>query len=149
MKEGNAYYRKHKTLDGCPGVSNKTREWLTRPGVFAQGDGSPLALYGCPFPSYALTTSNAAIKRVRERLEKLEAAKATKPVEVEHDGYTYKEDAELMRVQFFFDGKPDEETRSLLKSNGFRWAPSQGAWQRQLTENGKRAAKRVMEEIAQ
>ena len=106
-------------------------------------------MYGCPFPSYALTTSNAAIKRVRERLEKLEAAKATKPVEVEYDGYTYKEDVELMRVQFFFDGKPDDETRSLLKSNGFRWAPSQGAWQRQLTENGIRAAKRVMEEIAQ
>ncbi len=48
-----------------------------------------------------------------------------------------------MRVQFIFDGKPDEETRELLKANGFRWAPSQGAWQRQLTQAGKAAAERV------
>ena len=35
------------------------------------------------------------------------------------------------RVRLSFDGKPSAETRSLLKSNGFKWAPSQGAWQRQ------------------
>ena len=44
MKQANAYYRKHKTLDGCPGISQATLEWLTRPGVFAKGDGTPLAL---------------------------------------------------------------------------------------------------------
>ena len=37
------------------------------------------------------------------------------------------------RLQVFFDGKPDADTRAELKSNGFRWAPSVGAWQRQLT----------------
>ena len=52
-----------------------------------------------------------------------------------------------MRVQFIFDDKPDEETRELLKANGFRWAPSQGAWQRQLTPAGKAAAKRVQEKL--
>ena len=30
-----------------------------------------------------------------------------------------------------------------LKSNGFRWAPSVGAWQRQLTDNAIRAADRL------
>lgn len=50
-----------------------------------------------------------------------------------------------MRVQLRFDGKPDDETRALLKRNGFRWAPSQGVWQRQLNDNGKYAAHRVME----
>ena len=50
-KAANAYYRKHKTLDGCPGIGPKEKEWLTRPGVFAKGDGSPLELYGCPFPA--------------------------------------------------------------------------------------------------
>ena len=28
----------------------------------------------------------------------------------------------------------------ILKQNGFRWAPSQGAWQRQLTRNGQWSA---------
>ena len=31
------------------------------------------------------------------------------------------------RLQVFFDGKPDADTRAELKSNGFRWAPSVGA----------------------
>ena len=149
MKEANAYYRKHKTLDGCPGISEKTREFLTRPGVFACGDGSPLALYRCPFPTYALTSSLATIKRTRERLEALQAAKAAPAEDEQHDGYTYREDNEIMRVQFIFDGKPDEETRSILKANGFRWAPSQGAWQRQLTPAGRAAAERVKKQLAE
>ena len=53
-----------------------------------------------------------------------------------------------MRIQFIFDGKPDAEIRTILKSNGFRWAPSQGAWQRQLTDNGKRVAKEVIKELS-
>lgn len=45
--------------------------------------------------------------------------------------------------KYSFEGKPDEQTREVLKRNGFRWAPSQGAWQRQLTQNGKYAAAQV------
>ena len=44
------------------------------------------------------------------------------------------------RLQIFFDDKPDEETRTALKSNGFRWAPSVSAWQRQLNDNAIYAA---------
>ena len=39
------------------------------------------------------------------------------------------------RLQVVFDGMPDADTRAELKSSGFRWAPSVGAWQRQLTDN--------------
>ena len=51
------------------------------------------------------------------------------------------------RLQIIFDGKPDADLRAELKSEGFRWAPSQGAWQRQLTDNAFRAARRI-EQIA-
>lgn len=149
MVSANAYYRKNKTLKGFEGIPADTMAWITRPGVYLpggrNGDGSPLAFYGKPFPTYELTNSNANIKRVKQRIETLEAVKASKPVEEEHDGYTYRENAEAMRVQFQFDGKPDDETRALLKRNGFRWAPSLGVWQRQLNDNGKYAAHRVME----
>lgn len=149
MVSANAYYRKNKTLEGFEGIPADTMAWITRPGVYLpggrNGDGSPLAFYGKPFPTYELTNSNASIKRAKDRIAKLEAAKAAQPVEDEHDGYTYRENAEAMRVQFQFDGKPDDETRALLKRNGFRWAPSQGVWQRQLNDNGKYAAHRVME----
>jgi hypothetical protein len=33
------------------------------------------------------------------------------------------------RIQIFFDEKPDADIRKKLKQNGFRWAPSNGAWQ--------------------
>ncbi len=151
MVSANAYYRKNKTLEGFEGIPADTMAWITRPGVYLpggrNGDGSPLAFYGKPFPTYELTNSNANIKRVKQRIETLEAVKASQPIEEEHDGYTYRENAEAMRVQFQFDGKPDDETRALLKRNGFRWAPSQGVWQRQLNDNGKYAAHRVMEAL--
>lgn len=149
MVSANAYYRKNKALEGFEGIPADTMAWITRPGVYLpggrNGDGSPLAFYGKPFPTYELTNSNANIKRVKQRIETLESVKASKPIEEEHDGYTYRENAEAMRVQFQFDGKPDDETRALLKRNGFRWAPSLGVWQRQLNDNGKYAAHRVME----
>lgn len=149
MVSANAYYCKNKTLEGFEGIPADTMAWITRPGVYLpggrNGDGSPLAFYGKPFPTYELTNSNANIKRVKQRIETLEAVKASKSIEEEHDGYTYREDAEAMRVQLRFGGKPDDETRALLKRNGFRWAPSQGVWQRQLNDNGKYAAHRVME----
>jgi hypothetical protein len=50
---------------------------------------------------------------------------------------------EDMRLQLMFDGKPSEETRTTLKSNGFRWAPSCMAWQRLLNDNAEWALKRI------
>lgn len=52
---------------------------------------------------------------------------------------------ELMRLQLIFDGKPDADTRNKLKANGFKWAPSQGAWQRLLNDNAEHALKRIID----
>lgn len=147
-KAANAFYRKHKTLDGCPGITDKEREWLLRPGVFAVGDGSPLALHGAPFPSYSLQGIRSKIKRLEQRLQDLDTRQAAQD-EIHGEGWTFKENPEIMRVQFFFDDKPEEETRTLLKSHGFRWAPSQGAWQRQLTKAGQQAAEAVRQKLTQ
>ena len=46
-------------------------------------------------------------------------------------------------MQLIFADKPDADTRQALKSEGFKWAPSQGAWQRQLNQNAIRAAARL------
>ena len=50
---------------------------------------------------------------------------------------------EDMRLQLVFDGKPDEATRTTLKANGFRWAPSCAAWQRLLNDNAEYSLKRI------
>ena len=52
---------------------------------------------------------------------------------------------EDIRLQLMFDGKPSEETRTILKSNGFRWAPSCMAWQRLLNDNAEWTLKRIAE----
>lgn len=52
--------------------------------------------------------------------------------------------AEAGRLQLLFDGKPQEEARNALKAAAFKWAPSVGAWQRQLTDNAIRAAKQII-----
>lgn len=137
MKAANAYYRKNGTIEGCPDLP--ADEWeRAEAGMQRQG---------APFPGWALANNNATIRRIRDRIQTLEA-EAAKMADVREpekgDGYELRENAEIMRVQFVFDGKPNDETRALLKQHGFRWAPSEGAWQRLLNENGRRAAREVV-----
>ena len=92
------------------------------------------------YPAYMLQNNNQEIHRVEDRINSLKAIKDKGTIEEENEGYTYREDPESMRIQFIFDGKPSDDIRNILKQNGFRWAPSQGAWQRQLTRNGQWSA---------
>lgn len=99
------------------------------------------------YPNFQLSNNNANIHRVEERLKRLKAVKERGSSEQEYKTFKVVENTEAMRYQIIFDGKPDAEIRTLLKSNGFKWAPSQGAWQRQITSNGKWALKKVVEKL--
>lgn len=99
------------------------------------------------YPDYELSNNNANIHRVEERLKSLKAAKERGSSEQEYKTFKVVENTEAMRYQIIFDGKPEADVRTLLKSNGFKWAPSQGAWQRQITANGKWALERVVEKL--
>lgn len=96
------------------------------------------------YPDYALQNNNANIHRVEERLKSLKAAKAKGTQESENQFFKVVENTENMRLQLFFEGKPEQDVREVLKRNGFKWAPSQGAWQRQLTTNARYALKNVV-----
>lgn len=99
------------------------------------------------FPSYALQNNNANIKRVESRLNSLKAAKEKGNQESENKFFKIVENSDIMRLQLFFDGKPEDKVRGILKSNGFKWSPKNGCWQRQLTSNAKYALKRVIKEL--
>ena len=86
-------------------------------------------------PAYMLQNSNGRIKALRDRIERLEKAQEKDARRFDFDGGYVEENKEAGRTQIFFDEKPDEETRDRMKSNGWRWAPSFGAWQRQMTNN--------------
>ena len=137
MKEVNAYYRKHGTLDGCALLSPDQIERL-KSDMAASWRSSPK-----PFESYQLTNNNAEIHRVKARIEELSKRSEQTFSDWEFDGGHVEMNREDNRLQVFFDGKPDADTRAELKSSGFRWAPSVGAWQRQLTDNAIRAADRL------
>lgn len=97
------------------------------------------------YASFHLSNNNANIRRIKKRIEDLQAEQESEAVEdQEHDGFTLHEDTGLMRIQFLFDDKPDEETRTILKSHGFRWSPKNKAWQRMLNRNGRSAAQQVI-----
>lgn len=99
------------------------------------------------YPDYALQNNNANIHRIQERIKELKATKERGTLETENQFFKIVENTEAMRLQLFFDGKPEPEVREVLKSNGFRWAPSQSAWQRQLTDNARYALKRVIKKL--
>jgi len=101
------------------------------------------------FADYQLTNNNANLKRTRDRIAQLEREAQREHVEVEtNHGFKIVQNVEENRIQLLFDGKPSFEIRKILKSNGFRWAPSVGAWQRMLNNAGIYAARRARDEIA-
>ncbi len=142
MKAVNTYFRKNKTLDGCPDLKPEYIEKLKDAMIGSWRDNA------VPFESYELTLNNAEIRRLKGRIEELEKRqKEPAPEGWDFAGGRVEMNTTENRVQIFFDTKPDEETRSILKGYAFRWAPSQGAWQRQLTRNGINAAKAALKEI--
>ncbi|EQF41394.1 yodL-like family protein [Clostridioides difficile CD169] len=134
MKAVNAYYRKHKTLDGCPHLSPEQLEKLKADMASSWHLGDK------PFATWALSNNSAEIRRVKDRIKSLSQQKEIGFVGWEFDGGKVDANTEANRLQIFFEDKPDETTREALKSNGFRWSPKAGAWQRQLTSNAYYAA---------
>lgn len=138
MKNVNAYYRKHKSLDGCPDLTpaqiakltaDMAGDWRTNPK---------------PFETFHLSNNNANIRRIKDRIAELEKrASEEAPTGWAFDGGEVQMNQEENRLQVFFEGKPDDDTRTELKGHGFRWSPRNGCWQRQLTDNAIHAAKKL------
>ena len=135
MKAVNAYFRKNKTLEGCPSL---TPEQITK--LQQEMSQSWHLDKSRPYPAYMLSNNNAEIRRIRGRIEQIRQHGDTNFAGWEFDGGRVEANKADNRLQVFFDGKPDEAARDELKANGFRWAPSVGAWQRQLNKNAYYAA---------
>lgn len=133
MKAANAIIRKHhKDRDECVrqlvilGLSEESAREITTPNSWK----------GIGFPSYRLTNNSANIRRVKGRIAEVEKLhEFQRQVEQREGGGMLKgplADVELApgenRIRLHFPAKPDRDTIQELKSNGFRWAPSLGAW---------------------
>jgi hypothetical protein len=98
--------------------------------------------------AYELTNNNANIRRMRARLADLELARKIEYRERTVDDVRIVEDPDAMRIRLHFPGKPSPEVIAKLKQHGFRWAPSERAWQRQLNAAGHMGADLVLSFLA-
>ena len=136
MKQINAYYKKNGTCRGFHGLSDELADKLVEDMRHHPWDKRP-------FAAYALANNNQNINTVKKRIARLTEAKELGYQGWEFDGGKVIANADMNRLQIFFDEIPDEEVRRELKGRGFKWARSVGAWQRQLTDNAIYAASRV------
>lgn len=107
MKAVNAYYRKHKTLEGCPELTAEQVEKV-KAAMSQDWRKDPV-----PFPSYLLTNNNANIRRVRQRIEEL--SHKTEFVGWTFPGGEAKVNEAENRLQLIFADKPDADTRQVSK----------------------------------
>jgi hypothetical protein len=96
------------------------------------------------FPAYEITNNGANIRRLQQRLPKLATEEATPTAEIPFAGGRIVDNAEMSRVQIFFDSRPPRQMCENLRASGFKWAPSISAWQRLRNETARWAAGRVL-----
>lgn len=111
------------------GFSEKTAEALINPAWhYAKG-----------FQKFELSNNLAKIKHTQDRITLLERNKKIQQQEVIVGCCKAVSNTTDLRLQLFFDGKPSAAVIAELKKNGFKWAPSNQAWQRLLNANAIRA----------
>lgn len=146
MKDANAYYRKNGTMSGYSGFSESTNQKIDAALNSNRHWGEKK-----PFQSYNLTNNNQQIKATEQRLKQIqsnkEKASSGSGGNTKFNGGEVIRNAEANRLQIKFDGIPDAATRQKLKSNGWRWSPKNGVWQRQLTNNAEYSAKQILDDL--
>jgi hypothetical protein len=153
MKAANVILRKHDGPAAIPA--------LILAG-FSEAKATSLAEppdWGTRGFTYSLTNNNGNMKRIKGRIAHLErvmaerapllAAGIERQVMQGAGGLEIVENLELNRLQMIFPGKPAPDVIKALKSYGFRWSPSEGAWQRHLSNAAKYAAEQIERVVAQ
>lgn len=102
--------------------------------------------YTKPFESYSLTNNNARIRTTKQRIKELETLHNSEPLEFENDEFKmFIEDGRI--VIEFFEGKPSDECRSLVKKSAFRWSRYNSWWQRKVTGNALRDSEFLLKNL--
>lgn len=135
MKKANAFIRKDD-LAGFLKMNGATpQRWdeLTKPDYVGRKG----------FRSFEITNNGSEIRRIKQRLEELKSHAEDVTTEKEVNGIRILDNVEDARLQIFFEGKPAENIRAELKSYGFKWSPTNGAWQRMRSSTANYHAERI------
>jgi hypothetical protein len=114
---------------------------------FSEGSGNQLLQKDFAgrvgFPDYKFKNTASEEKRLKDRIRQLETRAASPTRPPERVGDSTITEAEN-RVRITFPSKPPEEMRRALKSAGFRWSPTAGAWQRFAGAGAWDEARRIL-----
>jgi hypothetical protein len=135
MTTVNAILRKHRFED-TPALRTALEPHGLR-GLIVTKLLEPDACKRRGFADFEIRNNGASVRRWRAEVEqeerRLARADAQPSSERVVKGVRLEEHAEDNRLRLHFPGKPDADTIARLKRSGWRWSPSNGAWQRQLT----------------
>lgn len=149
----NKIARSRKSLDAYP-ESARAQDIQEEFGFnedTAKGLVEDAGWQGRGIPAYRISNMRQNITRYKKRLEEMKARQ--QETEQEKEFETTEGTVKIVynvyenRAQIVFPGKPSAETRTILKRQGLRWSPRQGAWQRQLNNQGKWAVKTAVKQI--
>lgn len=143
MKKINAEYRKCKGDVDKMDISEEAKTNLKRAKENYRYDISRFK----PFESYKLSNNNQNMSTIKKRIKILEKQHNDETTEKTINGVQVIDNVEENRLQLFFDGKPSEEVRKQLKSNGFRWSPYNGCWQAFRSNAASYNAKEILNNI--
>lgn len=99
-------------------------------------------------PTYFFSNIGAKIREAKKRKSRIESIEKMEEKEVNWNGVRVVQSPSKNRLQLLFDGKPPQETIQNLKRWGFRWSPTEKAWQRHLSNSATYAAKEVCRAFA-
>lgn len=134
MKAVNAYWRKTGTCVGAPGITDEQARKLDEKIATTRYSWEKQ-----PFSSYDLTNNNSKIKRLESKVKEVSKGFAG----WEFEGGHAEANTELDRLQLFFDERASKERHNALRHSGFVFSHTNGAYQRQLTDNAIYAAGRL------
>ena len=83
-----------------------------------------------PAPWYELPYTGKEIKRLKDRLAKLEQVDKMPAEIIQFEGGEIESSPEINRVIIRFDERQDDDVTAALKAHGYHWAPSEKAWTR-------------------
>lgn len=147
-KAGNRLVRSKPKNESTPG---KIRALV----ALGMNEGAALKLFEpdfcgrIGFPDYVLQNNNANIRRLKKRLESMEAEASAETTETAHEGFKIIENVEENRIQIDFENKAAymrlcKDRGINLRSLGWRYSKTTGCWQRHLNNAGRYAAQEVV-----
>ncbi len=101
------------------------------------------------FETWKISNNSAEIRRIKKRIEKLEAIAKLTTQEITINKVLLVQNIEDNRIQIFFPAKPNQETREKLKSFGFKWSPKVGAWMRFVSKIAVIQAKNIAHQYSE